>query len=645
MPILKDFNEGSMDKLKSLKYSDFGVKPPYVQKDEGFQYNQLNARTTDLQRFAKLLTSKPGLKFQASQALLQQEDTLKELKSASKKKGGGFNTKGLLKAAGKKVLNTAVNNIATTASILAQIPVNGTGTHFIQGLTPSGYLQSGAPRNTGLGQFLEQQGIGGGVNGAKSVLNGESVGSSLGGPLSADTVLLQKYQDGEVSPKLSHPSLQTIQAKKATSITTVPSILDDAFEEEDLLAGLSTQLEGLVGPPVEPYLGEVSSNKFLNKDNIPNLPSPISTTVVREGKSQHFLKNTEYNVPYFTPFSLDDSGVQTISTTYPKKPFEGNNSRFDNPTYNVKVDSKGTTKSYLTAPVNIESRLGLEGNKDQINTTYNIRTQSEELLGKNIIPFSFNVITPDQEFFLYFRALLDSLDDDYTGNWNATKYIGRAENFYTYDGFDRGISFSFKAAAFSQEELKPLYEKLNYLAGTTAPTYSPEGNFMRGTLVTLSIGEYLDKVTGYISSVKLSWKTEYPWEIDLYKENLPIVPHLLDVSVSFVPIHDFNVKSNINVTTGDVYIGPKVPKKKLPPKKETTNTENVYFEGKTITVDKDTRKTLRVNNQKIPKDYQQYGVQYDPQFERTVHISPDGKYKFNPVSRKWVTNNLPNNGQ
>lgn len=160
---------------------------------------------------------------------------------------------------------------------------------------------------------------------------------------------------------------------------------------------------------------------------------------------------------------------------------------------------------------------------------------------QDIIPFIFNFYTPgegdDAEKFVYFRAFLDSLSDSYQANWAGIKYIGRAEEFFTYTGFGRTMSFAFKAAAFSKEELIPIYNKLNHLVGSTAPTYGKEGLFMRGTLLKLTIGDYIKGQNGFLSSVSLTWNTDYPWEID--KDELK-VPHLLDVSCEFTPIHSFN---------------------------------------------------------------------------------------------------------
>ena len=163
-----------------------------------------------------------------------------------------------------------------------------------------------------------------------------------------------------------------------------------------------------------------------------------------------------------------------------------------------------------------------------------------------LVPFEIKSITPEDTFFLYFQATLGEYRDNYTGNWSSTQYVGRAENFYNYTDFSRDISFSFKAAAKSQKELKPLYEQLNMLVATTAPSYKEDVAFMRGTLVSVTIGDLLKNQIGFFRNISISWQQDYPWSIGTdtagVKDQL-IVPHLLDVSVSFVPIHDFNVSS------------------------------------------------------------------------------------------------------
>ena len=172
----------------------------------------------------------------------------------------------------------------------------------------------------------------------------------------------------------------------------------------------------------------------------------------------------------------------------------------------------------------------------------------------DIIPFYFQSLTPEKNFFLHFRAFLDSFNDNYTGEWSGTRYIGRAEEFYTYQGFKRDITFDFKIAAFSKGELFPLYRKLNFLVGTTAPTYAANGGFMRGTLTNVTVGDYLIDQPGFISSVGLAWEQVYQWETEFDEaEGKARLPHILNVSIGFTPIHEFN--PNADITEGGAFIG------------------------------------------------------------------------------------------
>ena len=173
---------------------------------------------------------------------------------------------------------------------------------------------------------------------------------------------------------------------------------------------------------------------------------------------------------------------------------------------------------------------------------------------RDLIPFYFDILTPGStgniSHRVVFRAFLDSFGTNFSGNWNKFNYAGRGEPFYTYDNFDRTINFSFKIAAQSRYEMRPLYRKLNYLASTTAPTYSSDGR-MRGTFVKAKIGSLINETPGFFSSINISWQKDYPWEIAMdYPEDgndvdMIVVPHVLDVSCNFVPIHNFIPKTSI----------------------------------------------------------------------------------------------------
>jgi hypothetical protein len=160
---------------------------------------------------------------------------------------------------------------------------------------------------------------------------------------------------------------------------------------------------------------------------------------------------------------------------------------------------------------------------------------------------------PDQTNRMHFRAFITNFSDNISADWNGQRYMGRGENFYTYQGFNREVSFTFKVAAQAVEEMAKIYQKLNYLASTLHPDYNDNG-FMRGTIHKLTIGEYFYRMPGIIKSMNITVDDNYPWEIKMKQpeqrnaagENIPPnkdqlqmeVPQILNVQMSFIPIYN-----------------------------------------------------------------------------------------------------------
>lgn len=141
---------------------------------------------------------------------------------------------------------------------------------------------------------------------------------------------------------------------------------------------------------------------------------------------------------------------------------------------------------------------------------------------------------------LVFRAFLGSINDSFSTSLNTYKFVGRGENFYTYDGFSRKVSLSWVIAAQSKPELIPMYKRLSYLASNTTPIY--RDGFMQGPLVELSVGGYFNKMPGYIESLSIEMAEDVPWEIAIdvdgnIDKTVTELPHVIKVSgFSFVPI-------------------------------------------------------------------------------------------------------------
>jgi hypothetical protein len=151
---------------------------------------------------------------------------------------------------------------------------------------------------------------------------------------------------------------------------------------------------------------------------------------------------------------------------------------------------------------------------------------------------SLNGDNPTQANWMIFRAYLTQFSDSTDATWNPVKYIGRGEDFYIYNGFSRKIQIGFKVAALSAEEMRPMYQKLNYLMGNLMPDYK-NGLLMRGPLVKMTIGNWLDGQDGILNSLSYTVPNDSPWEIALNGVNfdkLLVLPHIIEVSLGFTPI-------------------------------------------------------------------------------------------------------------
>jgi hypothetical protein len=184
----------------------------------------------------------------------------------------------------------------------------------------------------------------------------------------------------------------------------------------------------------------------------------------------------------------------------------------------------------------------------------------------DLVKFSIGIIdnnSPNNRTYIHFRAFLDSMDDNYAAEWNGFKYMGRGENFYRYNGFTRTINLGWTVAAQSKEELIPMYQKLNFLASSLTPDYSPNG-YMRGNLAVLTVGGYLFEQPGIINSINYSVPQESPWEIGIndksgntpgdeygYDTKVKELPHIIRVTgFNFTPIQTFVPKLQKNTYGG-----------------------------------------------------------------------------------------------
>lgn len=167
-------------------------------------------------------------------------------------------------------------------------------------------------------------------------------------------------------------------------------------------------------------------------------------------------------------------------------------------------------------------------------------------LTKDFIKFFFTgpTLNPGSEAeddIIAFRATLDSLSDNHNPNWQSVPMIGRADPNYIYTGYTRDISLNFTVYATSRDEMKPIWRKLNALAGYTAPDYSSKTIGLKGPWMRITIGDLFYQQPAIITSLSYTLvDADTTWEINIEDDpTMMQLPHKVTVQMGFNLITDY----------------------------------------------------------------------------------------------------------
>ena len=294
-----------------------------------------------------------------------------------------------------------------------------------------------------------------------------------------------------------------------------------------------------------------------------------STTIKRVVDTSQAAKKSNFTEVVVTVPGLENSiAIQSsLSMTYDtimnqnvNRPVAGGQRTHNIQDYRKAADGSQETKKLETREAIYN--LTVRGQADKMNTLKSFLFDNDKAPWevndketKDIIKFVFEAIENNNtsaSWAIFFRAMMNGFTDSHQASINSFKYQGRGEDFYTYQGVSRAISFGFKIAVQSQTELKPLYTKLNHLISQVYPDYSQKYGVMRAPMIRLTIGDYLYRVAGMLENVNITIDDNYPWEINSQNiEELKQLPQVINVQCSFKPIQDFVPRrinqDNINV--------------------------------------------------------------------------------------------------
>mgnify|MGYP003109703402 CR=1 FL=1 len=140
-----------------------------------------------------------------------------------------------------------------------------------------------------------------------------------------------------------------------------------------------------------------------------------------------------------------------------------------------------------------------------------------------------------------FRAVITNLFDSYNPGYTPVQMIGRADPNYHYTQFSRDMNLDFDIHANDRDELKPIWRKLNALAGYTAPTYDKETIALIAPYMRITIGDILVQQPILIQSLTLTLAdSDTTWDINIEGDNTRMqVSNKISVSMGFTIITDY----------------------------------------------------------------------------------------------------------
>lgn len=446
-------------------------------------------------------------------------------------------------------------------------------------------------REAGSGLHLTKNGLSG-LNPTTEAGGGSLFGQIIGGIANQSTLNAYSSVVTNTQPTEVNRLLQFTQQKINSRIYNLPTSTSSNTPIELVLNFLGINI------------GNNSRSNLFRKDPDPNILTRYSggpgsfggafdTVIGRYSNTNDgidFSKNSNFEGKYYVLNPEQISNIPTIGPggfTNGEIPQDFRRTLLQDGEVRRQLSGTGQTdvlsKSINYERFNLEARTGLgnPGRRNKNTENYNARQAALDKINslpifssteqkekdaagnstRDLINFRIGVqnnANPNQYEWIYLRSFINSMSEGYNAQWDNTKYAGRAENFYYYQGFTRNVSMNFSVMALSLAELKTQYRKLNFLASSLAPSYSP--NYMQGNLIKLTVGDYFFNQFGFITDLSYNVDGEAGWEIGIgssfndpfsnVNPNARKLPKKIDVEMSFTPIEKFRVEKQVNEYSG-----------------------------------------------------------------------------------------------
>ncbi len=519
MPLINKLND---TRLRSLKYgndlpSGGSSNQPYIQTDinkvdntfnrirlsrfddglvRGGAIGAINASVTDTIRISKFLTDFPkGPMFILKQVGLQLSNPRIESKKINPLNPVRGGVLGNIINAGINIINRGLdvlndNGVGPTRiynlgiNTLAQVPVNAFGGH----ITRHGLLPFTNDNNKYSNVIINNDKN----NGKYNRLN----------------LLREKF-----NIKTDYKSTNALNADPRGVLSLLSNLLDSNilrtnFNFNNILSNPNNDniIDDYMGGPDSTYgIGRTTIRRYTNTVDVNkvNLSLERSQQVTKDTKIKSSIINTPLNKKYSSIKNQLDKQQKVKTKIQPVQKVSGNK-------------LKTTDKFFTSQPVSIfrdNKTFNYIGNGGKLN----VHNRNDY----DILTIGFSPVNPFTGALkrIIFSAYISNFRISSNPSYNTIKYVGRAEEFYIYTGFNRSVSFNLDVPCYNKEQLFEKHRALGELESICAGKYGQElenvasKELLGGIITVLNIGRYLINEPTVLTGISYEIPNEN-WDID-----------------------------------------------------------------------------------------------------------------------------------
>ena len=175
--------------------------------------------------------------------------------------------------------------------------------------------------------------------------------------------------------------------------------------------------------------------------------------------------------------------------------------------------------------------------QSEVKTSIGVPPNDKEFLPVKTEEGDFYVKIKDlrNNTFIYFRGYVTGIVENVNPTFNATQYIGRSEDVYTYEKAERDLSFNLNVYPANVKEFDAMYAKINKLTSLAYPEYQPEANNsslirMKAPFTELYMGHIGTKREGQFGFIKsLTYTVPEGGDWDA----LTATPRMFEIAISY----------------------------------------------------------------------------------------------------------------